>query len=214
MRKKILISILAFVVILSLILVVSSQFKTAEQKPPVNLSTNFTEELNPSITLDSVYWSFTGEATSTYNICLNTSRNNMYEFTMIGNSNISLSNFDGCYIKLNGKTTDSELRGISEEIKISSMALTHFENNAQLCCYYKNNSYCTDKTNLTVCSLNLTDVEIPIGDVQGCNYDSDCNDYCTDTFKGFTPNNCGGFYRFCNAERHCACGCKYVNYEQ
>ena len=173
------------------------------------------DDLSPEVRVDSVFWSFTGQAAQNFNVCMNKSRTAVSEFTLIGLSNISLDKFDGCQVRLNGNQADSELRSLESQIKISASAYTHFSNTAQLCCGYKGQQYCSQTANLTLCQLSIEEVELPTGRVQGCNYDSDCIDldYCEETFGGFAPSNCGDPYDKCSADRHCECKCRVVSYD-
>lgn len=209
--KNILISVVVLAIVLGLIFVLNSGIPTGEQNPVNNTIPSVTGNL-PAVTLESVYWSFTGESTSDQNVCLNKSRLSTYEFTMTGVSNINLSNFDGCYINLNGQKANTELRSITNDIKVSAHALTHFENVAQLCCDYRNKSYCAQATNLTVCHLNLTDIELPsVG--KRCKIFSDCTGFCDNILNGFTPNNCGNPYSFCGSSDFCSCACLNASYK-
>jgi hypothetical protein len=212
MMKAILAAVIAIITIIVLVIAILPA-SVNQNVPAQNQSvTNVTPELNPQLSLSSLYWSFSGEATQNSNVCSNKSRLNTNEFTITGSSNVNLAQLEGCYIKLNGQKASSVLRSLTNELKVSAQALTHFENNAQACCDYQNKSYCTQTTNITVCTLNLTDIELP-SVAKRCKIFSDCTGYCENILSDFTPNNCGNPYSFCGSSDSCACICLNTSYK-
>jgi hypothetical protein len=214
MIKAILAAIIAIIAIIVLVIFIlpTAAVKQENTTAPNQSVTNVPSVINPQINLSSLYWSFSGEATQNSNVCSNKSRLNTNEFTITGSSNVNLAQLEGCYIKLNGQKTSSTIRILTNELKVSAQALTHFENSAQACCDYQNKSYCTQTTNITVCPLNLTDIELPsVG--KRCKVFSDCTGYCETILSDFTPNNCGNPYSFCGSHEFCACACLNTSYK-
>jgi len=210
MTNKIIISIAIVAALIISIFIISNMFGITNE---ASIMGPVIEELNPYFNISAAYWSFTGEATSDYNVCSNKSTDSKYEFTVIGSTNASWPRIESCYIKLNGIQTDSQLRTIKDAIKVSATAFIHFQNSVELCCIHNNNLYCSQAANLTLCELNLTEIEMPTGPVNNCNYDSDCIGYCDKIFATLMHTNCGGPYSICGSDRHCTCDCKYVNYK-
>jgi hypothetical protein len=208
--RNIVIVVAVVALVLGLVVVIGLQQPARNGLPASNLTT----PLNPSINIDSIYWSLSGEATAVRNICANKSRLGSYEFTILGSSNVSLNRLEGCRVVLNDQGAESELRSIEGQIKISSEALTHFENTAQLCCSQGGQSYCSQETTLTVCELDVNEIELPEGPARACNYVSDCVDqeYCDSILSGFEPHNCGQPFEVCG-NRYCECRCQSVNYQ-